>query len=223
MSDLLGVVAESFHVTSATRQDSTVVTVTEPAADGEEPALLPTEQLATYLYEDVHQVLRRASFDLSRELGAPPEYADDAELFVRLFCSDMERLWQHQLMTGLALLVTVPIERLGATHTVLYRAIYRLRQSLDAEQGSVRLRPVQRAAEGVDAQVGIPGARAFLIAEWTRDTTLRRVSARPPRYYFHWWPSQPAILDDVALPPAMRYDALAPMVGDLRVLQIVAE
>lgn len=168
-------------------------------------------------------MLRHASFDLSVELGAPPEYADDAELFVRLFCSDMERLWQHQLMSGLTLLVTAPIERLGAPHRVLYRAVYRLRQSLDVERSSVRLRPVQRNAEGVDFQVAVPGARAFLVAEWTRDATLRRVSARPPRYSFHWWPGQPALLDDAALPSEMRYDALAPALGELHVLQIAVE
>jgi hypothetical protein len=221
MSDV--VVAESFVMTTASRQDSTVVTVTEPGDDGEEPALLPTEQLATYLYEDIHQVLRRASFDLARELGAPPEYSDDAELFVRLLCSDMERLWQHQLMTGLLLMVTAPIERLGAPHRVLYRAIYRLRQSLDVENNSVRLRPVQRTAEGMDAQIAMPGAHAFLAAEWTRDATLRRVSVRPPRYHFHWWPGHAALFDDSSLLPAMRYAALAPTVGDLRVLQIVAD
>ncbi|MBF6592241.1 MAG: hypothetical protein IVW57_17150 [Ktedonobacterales bacterium] len=223
MSELVSA-AEAFVMTEQSRQDATIVTITEPDANGEEPALTATEQLATYFYEDVRQVLRRAGFDLSRELGAPPEYADDAELFLRLLCADMERLWQYQLITGLALMLTTPIERLGDPHAVLYRAIYRVRQSLDVEQGSVRLRPVLRLSDGLgDSISAATGARAFLVAEWTRDAALRRVPVRPPRYHFAWVPTQPALFDENALPLAQRYDALAPASGDLTLLQIAAE
>jgi hypothetical protein len=231
MSEFLGIgtgiAAESFIMTEASRQDTTIVTITEPEEDGAEPALNATEQLATYFYEDARQVLRRAGFDLSRELGAPPAYADDAELFVRLLCADMELLWQRQLISGisgLALLITTPIEQLGEPHRVLYRGIYRVRQSLDVASNSVRLRPVLRVGAGVDATLGAAtGARAFLIAEWTRDATLRRATARPPRYHFRWLFNQPALFDDSALPRASRYDALAPAIGDLKVLQIAGE
>jgi hypothetical protein len=224
MSDLISIGAESFIMTPASQQDSTVITVTEPGEDGDEPALSATEQLATYLYEDVRQVLRRTQFDLSRELGAPPEYADDAELFARLLCADMEHLWQHQLITGLTLLITTPIERLGSPHTVLYRAVYRIRQSLDVDQHSVRLRPVSRAGEGIDLRITTAmGARAFLVVEWTREPTLRRVIAQPPRYHFRWRLAEQALFDDRTLPYAQRYQTLAPALGDLRVLQIAAE
>lgn len=224
MSSPIGIAAESFIMTGASRQDTTIVTITEPGEDVAEPALNVTEQLATYFYEDTRQVLRRAGFDLSRELGAPPEYADDAEMFIRLLCADMELLWQRQLISGLVLLITTPIEQLNEPHPVLYRGIYRARQSLDSTSNSVRLRPVLRVGEGVDATIGAAtGARAFLIAEWTRDSILRRASARPLRYHFRWLFNQPALFDDSALPPAQRYESLAPAIGDLKVLQIAAE
>lgn len=219
-----------FALAGEAPQTTTVVTATEAVDEAERPALGASEQLALYFYEDTRNLLRGTGLDLARDLGASSDYQDDPELFLRLVCADVERLLQHQFMQGLALVVSAspsvspsapPGEYPGTPRPVLFRAIYRVRQTVEAEGSSVRLPPVERGTHGHGTLAPLPpGATVALVVEWARDTASRRAALLPPRYQFPWAFSQPAAFAEATLAPALRYDALAPIAGDLRLLRV---
>jgi hypothetical protein len=223
MSSPAGVATTVFAMTPTTAQQSTIVPVTDTADDAPAPSLLPAEQIALAVYEDLRAFVRATKLDLPAAFGAPPQYAGDADLFVRLLSADIERLWLHQLLTGLAFVVSAPPAVPHAPQPVLYRAFYRL-QPVETQEGERPPRPIQRAQGTPDPALGdIPGMRASLVVAWTRDPAAGRARLAPPRYIFSWALAEPAYFDEQALAPANRFDTARHGVVGLRALRLATE
>jgi hypothetical protein len=212
-----------FAMTPATTQQSTIVPVTDAADDAPVSLLLPAELIATAVFDDLRALVRATQLDLPLAFGAPPRYTGDADLFLRLLSADVERLWLHQLLTGLAFVVSAPPPVPQTPHPVLYRAFYRL-QPVETQEGERPPHPIQRTVGALDPGLGeVPGVRASLVVAWTRDPVAGRARPGPPRYIFSWALAEPAYFDEQALAPANRFETARHAVVGLRALRLAVE
>lgn len=184
--------------------------------------LSATDQIAAYFAEDLAAFVTKTHLNLREALKAPPQFGTDSNLFLQLICADINRLLSDQLILGIMLVLSDPVENDENRFTVQYRAVYQLKHSQTLRgEGDEGMRATVRTGDGVDPPRHVGNqARLHLLAHWSSASSSRAELIKYPRYHFLWVPTSHAKFDDGDLAPAYQDSGMSATEGEWMVNRI---
>jgi hypothetical protein len=170
-----------------------------------------TERMAAYIYEDLRELTARAHISLADIMQMPPVYTNDPNLFQRLLCLDIERLFRDRHTTDLALFLYDPNPDAGGRLPLRYRTSYHVVRTIDWASAAENPDAIDLPSSHITRHGGqfyssnpTSGAyqRRFALAvKWNPQTaSTREIGMRYPHYHFHWSPAGSIVFNDDALP-----------------------
>lgn len=178
------------------------LTSVSAAGEPERGGLGAVELLAAHLYDDLRALARAYPDALAEALRAPEEAAEDANLFLKLVCADLEQLLREQHVRAVALVVSGPDVAERERRVVRYRALYRVERPLDIgdgddeEDGGALPPLVRREGRRLVADYLVDGAELALLLDWTPQAVKRGPILRRPPYAFLWVRTAAALFED---------------------------
>jgi len=159
------------------------------AGEAEAGGLGALEALAAYLYDDLRALARANPDALAEALRAPEEAAEDANLFLKLVCADLEQLLREQHVRAVALVVSGPDAVDAGRRHVSFRALYRVERPLqlgDSPEETALPRLTRREGERPLKAHLTEGAELALLLDWTPQAVKRGPLLRRPPYQLLW-------------------------------------